>query len=654
MVEAGEVLWRPSEQRLGRATITSYLRWLAEHRSVELADHDALWDWSVDDLEGFWSSIWEYFDIWSSQPWTSVLESRDMPGARWFPGARLNWAEHALRYGRGDTPALVAVGEDGAERETSWAELHDQVGAFAACLRAMGVRPGDRVAAFLPNIPEAAVALLGTAATGAVWACCAPDFGADAATDRLGQVEPRVLLLSDGYCYGGRRLDRRAVAAQVAAALPSVEQVIWVPYLFPDETAPVASVTWSDVVSDAAEPVFEQVPFDHPLWILYTSGTTGLPKGVVQGHGGILVEHLKWLRLYFDLRPGDRFFFSTSTAWMVWNALVSGLLTGATLVLYDGSPTYPEPDALWRVASRTGAKLMGTGAGYVTVSRKAGLEPGRDLDLRALETLVVTGSPLPLNEWGWIYQHVSPSVRLDSASGGTEVCAPFVGGVETLPVHAGEITARWAGVKAEVWDDEGRPTADEGELVITAPMPSMPLFFWNDVDGERYRESYFEQWPGAWRHGDRVRINERGGVVISGRSDATLNRHGVRMGSSDIYDVVERLPEVEESLVVGVELPDGGYYLPLFVVLAEGVTLDDALRQRLVDTIRRQASPRHVPDEIVQAPGVPHTLTGKRIEVPVKRLLQGASLERAASLDSVDAPDVVRWYAEFAAQRRAR
>jgi acetoacetyl-CoA synthetase len=656
MTDAGEVLWEPPPERVDRAVLTDYLRWLQEHRGVSLRSHEELWRWSVTSLEDFWSSLWEYFAVSSTEPWDTVLTSREMPGARWFPGSHVNWAEHALTLSGapGDAPALIAVDESGVRGETSWEQLRGQVGAVAAALRRMGVGPGDRVAAFLPNVPEAVVALLATASVGAVWACCAPDFGVGAAVDRLGQVDPKVLLLADGYVYGGRRRDRRGTAVELRESMPSVEYVVWVPYAFPDQPPPegTGATSWGELVSQPAEPVFETVPFDHPLWVLYTSGTTGLPKGIVQGHGGILAEHLKWTGLYLDLRPGDRFFFSTSTAWMVWNALVSGLLRGATLVLYDGSPASPGADALWRVAAQTGARVVGTGAGYVTASRKAGLRPGRDLDLGQLETLVVTGSPLPLDDWGWVYRHVSAEVRLDSASGGTEVCTPFVGGAEILPVYAGEIPTRLAGVKAECWDSAGRPTTAEGELVITEPMPSMPLYFWHDDDGSRYRAAYFDTWPGVWRHGDRVTISERGTVTISGRSDATLNRHGVRLGSSDIYDVVERMPEIRESLVVGVELPDGGYYLPLFVAPADGVEVDEDLRRRIAEAIGQEASPRHVPDEIVAVPGVPHTRTGKRLEVPVKRLLQGLAVDQAANVDSVDDPEVLRWYVDFAASRR--
>lgn len=655
---SGEVLWTPSPDRAARSSMARYLRWLEDRTRQPFPDHDALWAWSVNHLEEFWASIWDYFDITASAPYQSVLSERKMPGARWFTGARLNWAEHALRHPGENAPALLAVAEDADPIATSWDELRRQVGAFAAFLREAGVRPGDRVAGYLPNIPQAAVALLGTAAVGAVWAGCAPDFGPGGALGRLQQVRPSVFVAVDGYRFGGRWVDRRAVAAEVRAGLPTVREVVHVDYAFPDEPpAPDlrATASWSQVMARSPDLRFEQVDFDHPLWILYSSGTTGLPKGLVQGHGGILLEHLKFLGLYVDVGPARPFFFHTSTAWMVWNALVSGLLMGSTLVLYDGSPAQPDLGALWRVAERTKAKVMGVGASFVGTCEKAGVEPGRSYDLSALGTLIVTGSPLPPSGARWIYEHVSPDVRLDTASGGTDVCTPFVGGSEILPVHAGEITARWAGVRAEAWNEAGQPVIGEvGELVITEPMPSMPLYFWDDPDGKRYRDSYFDVWPGVWRHGDWVTITERGTVIIHGRSDATINRHGVRMGSSDIYEAVERMPEVAESLVVGVETGDGGYYMPLFVVPAAGVPFDDDLRRRIADTIRREVSPRHVPDEIVEAPGVPHTRTGKRLEVPVKRLLQGLDLDRAVNLGSVDSPDVIRWYANFAARRAAQ
>jgi acetoacetyl-CoA synthetase len=658
MPGTGELLWTPSAERAQASTMAHFLRWLADREQRPCDDHAALWAWSVEHVERFWAALWDYAQVRASAPYTSVLDTHDMPGARWFLGARLNYAEHMLRHDGGGTPALIGLAEATDPVETSWDELRRQVASLAAWLRGCGVRPGDRVAAYLPNCPQAVVAMLATASVGAVWACCPLDFGTDAAVGRLQQIEPVVLFLADGYRWNGRTIDRRDTGREIRAALPTVRRTVHLPYALPDDGPDrpppgLGDVTpWRDTLAAPAEPRFEQVEFNDPLWILYTSGTTGLPKGLVHSHGGILLEHLKFALLYQDLRPGQRIFIYTSTGWMMWNALLAGLLAGATVVLYDGSPAYPDAGAVWRIAARTRARVLGVGAGLVTATQKAGIRPGERDDLSALDSLVVTGSPLPAEGFRWFYDAVSTTARVDSLSGGTDVCTAFVGGCEMLPVYAGEISGRYAGVKAEAWDVHGKPVVGEvGELVITEPMPSMPISFWNDPDGARYRDAYFDTWPGVWRHGDWVTVTERDTIVIHGRSDATLNRHGVRMGSGEFYEVVEAMPEIRESLVIGVELPDGGYYMPLFVVPVEGVTVDEALTRRIRDTIRAELSPRHVPDEIVAAPGVPHTLTGKRLEVPIKRLFQGVPVDRAANLGTVDAPELVRWYAEFAVRR---
>jgi acetoacetyl-CoA synthetase len=661
MSGTGELLWTPPPERAQASRMADFIRWLSAQEGRAFGDHESMWAWSVEHVERFWVALWDYAGVRASAPYEAVLNTHEMPGARWFTGARLNYAEHMLRHDGGAAPALISVTEDGDPAEMSWDELRRQVAGLAAWLRDLGVRPGDRVAAYLPNCPQAVVALLATASVGAVWACCSPDFGVDGAIGRLQQVEPVVLFLVDGYRWQGTTIDRRAVGQQVRAALPTVRHTVFVPYAVPDASSlgelPEglgATTLWSEAIDGSAEPGFERVEFNDPLWVLYTSGTTGLPKGLVHSQGGILLEHLKFALLYQDLRPGQRFFIYSSTGWMMWNALVAGLLAGATVVLYDGSPTYPDAGAVWRVAARTRARVLGMGAALVTATQKSGIRPGERDDLTELDSLVVTGSPLPADGYRWFYDAVSGTARIDSLSGGTDVCTAFVGGCEMLPVYAGEISCRYAGAKAEAWDVHGKPVVGEvGELVITEPMPSMPIYFWNDPDGTRYRDAYFDMWPGVWRHGDWVTVTERGTVVIHGRSDATLNRHGVRLGSGEIYEVVEALPEVRESLVVGVERPDGGYYMPLFVVPVEGVAVDDALRRRIRDEIRANLSPRHVPDEIVAAPGVPHTLTGKRLEVPIKRLFQGVAVERAVNLGAVDRPELVQWYAEFAAQREA-
>ncbi len=640
MGEVGELLWTPSEERAAASRIRHFMEWVGEREGTTFDDHAAFQGWSVANIEKFWVAVWEYFDVRSSAPHTSVLSGDEMPGARWFEGARLNWAEHMLRQADStpDSPALLAYGETGDPSSMTWAELRDQVAALAEHLRTVGVTPGDRVAAYLPNIPHAIIGVLAAASVGAVWACCSPDFGTDGAISRLQQLEPKVLITGDGYHWNGKVLDRRDVAAEIRAALPTLVEVVHVGYVFPDE-----GTSWEEIVARPATPSYEQVDFSHPLWVLFSSGTTGLPKGLVQGHGGILLEHLKWLGLYADARAGDRIFIYTSTGWMMWNALLGALLQGSTAVLFEGSPTYPDPSTFWRITAESKAKVLMLGAGLIVASMKAGIEPAQDYDFSALRTIGVTGSPLPTDGYRWVYEHVSDEVRLDSTSGGTDVCTAFVGGAEILPVRAGEVSGIFGGVAAAAWSPDGEPLVDEvGELVITRPMPSMPLHFWNDPDRARYLDAYFDLWDGIWRHGDWVTVTSHKSVVIHGRSDATLNRQGVRMGSGEFYDVVEALSEVRESLVIGVELPEGGYYLPLFVVAADGATIDvDKIRA----LIRAELSPRHVPDEVIVAPGVPHTLSGKRLEVPIKRLYQGTPLEKACNLGTVDDPDLVRWYA---------
>ncbi|MFF2524574.1 acetoacetate--CoA ligase [Streptomyces liangshanensis] len=653
-------LWQPDPARVATAGITRFQAWAAErHGAPAEGGYAALHRWSVDELDTFWTAIADWFDVRFATPYKKVLGARTMPGAEWFPGATLNYAEHALRTAqdpaRADTPALVHVDETQEQNTVSWAELRDQVGALATALRDLGVRPGDRVSGYLPNIPQAVTALLATAAVGAVWTSCAPDFGARGVLDRFQQVEPVVLFAVDGYRYGGKEHDRTETVAELRRELPTLRAVVHVPLL--GTPAPEGTLAWSALVEPApgstAPPVFEQVPFDHPLWVLYSSGTTGLPKAIVQSQGGILLEHLKQIGLHCDLGPDDRFLWYTSTGWMMWNFLVSGLLTGTTIVLYDGSPGFPAVDAQWRVADRTGATLFGTSAAYVMACRKAGVHPARDHDLSRVRCVATTGSPLPPDGFRWLADEAGDDLWIASVSGGTDICSCFAGAVPTLPVHTGELQAACLGTDLQAWDPQGRPVTDEvGELVVTKPMPSMPTRFWNDPDGTRYHDSYFDTYPGVWRHGDWITLTDRGSVVIHGRSDSTLNRQGVRMGSADIYEAVERLPEIRESLVIGVEEPDGGYWMPLFVHLAEGHHLDDALRARIKTTLREELSPRHVPDEIIEVPGVPHTLTGKRIEVPVKRLLQGASLDKAVNAGSVDRVELLHFYEELARTRR--
>lgn len=655
------ILWQPSPSFIAQSNLTAYARWLEARLGRRFASYDALWRWSVTDLEGFWASIWDYFNVQAAHPYTRVLARREMPGAVWFPGARLNYAEHAFRHAQPDQPALIARTETTTHRAETvvvgWDALRDQVARFAAWLRAMGIRAGDRVAAYLPNIPEAVIAFLACASIGAVWSSCAPDIGTTAALDRFRQIDPSVLIAVDGYRYNGKPFDRRAVVAELIAALPSLRAVVRVPYLH-DADAPltrrVPEVRWDEALATSEAPplTFEPVPFDHPLWVLYSSGTTGLPKPIVQSHGGILLEHLKALALHLDLKPADRFFWFTSTGWMMWNFLVSGLLLGSTLLLYDGSPTLDEMRVLWHFAEQTAMTIFGTSAAYLTACMKAGAEPGRDCDLRALRSIGSTGSPLSAEGFQWVYAHVKRDVWLAPISGGTDVCTAFVGGCPWLPVRAGEMQCRFLGADVQAFDEHGQPLVDAvGELVVRQPMPSMPIYFWNDPDFRRYRESYFETYPGVWRHGDWVKITAEGGVIIYGRSDATIKRHGVRIGTSEIYRVVEALPHVQEALVVDLEGLEGESVMLLFVVLRPNAELDEALRHAICDAIREQLSPRYVPDAIIAVPDIPRTLNGKKMEVPVKRLLLGVPLEKAANLGSAANPEAFMFFAEFARQR---
>jgi acetoacetyl-CoA synthetase len=654
----GEKLWEPSAEAVERATLTAYARWLEGEHGLSLPTYDELWRWSVTELEAFWASIWGYFEVRASAPYESVLPDPTMPGARWFVGARLNYAEHIFRERDPSALAVQHASESTELGEIRWGELRARVAAMAAGLRELGVERGDRVVAYVPNSPAALIAFLATASLGAIWSSCSPDFGARSVIDRFAQIEPKVLFCVDGYSYGGKPFDRMEVVAGLERELPTLERTVLIPYLDPQaEPSRLAhGIGWEAVERSGAGAKldFEQVPFDHPLWVLYSSGTTGLPKAIVHGHGGILLEHLKKMHLHVDAKAGDRFFWFTTTGWMMWNFLVSILLTDASIVLYDGSPGYPDMGALWDLASRTGMTTFGTSASYVAACIKAGVEPGEDRNLTALRAIGSTGSPLAPEGFDWIYRHLGADTWLFSTSGGTDVCTAFVGGVPTLPVYRGELQARALGAKVEAFDEQGSSLVDEvGELVITEPMPSMPIFLWGDEDGSRYRSSYFEVYPGVWRHGDWIEITSRGTAVIYGRSDSTINRQGVRMGTSEIYRAVAAVPEVVDALVVDLPRPGTEGWMPLFVVLRGGATLGEELVGEIKRRIREQCSPRHVPDEVFQIEEVPRTLSGKVLEVPVKRILTGTPPERAASRDSLANPAALDWFVELAARLRA-
>jgi len=653
-VSEGERLWTPGAERIAGARLTDFMRWLAA-RGRRFDSYASLWQWSVDDLDGFWGALWEYFDVRATQPYERVLGRRTMPGADWFPGARLNYAEHALRHERGDAEALAYFSERHEFRSLSWSELGSQVRRLATRLRAMGLRPGDRVVAYLPNTPEAVVAMLATVSSGAIWASCGPDFGTKGVVDRFAQLAPRFLFCVDGYLYGGKAYDRRPDLKAILAELPTVERAIYVRHLHPaDEALPApGTLLWEDALAGTDVPresfAFEQVPFAHPLWILFSSGTTGLPKPIMHGHGGITLEQCKNIAFHMDIHARERVFFFTTTGWMMWNFLASALLVDAVPVLFDGNPAHPGPELLWQMVEKARVSYFGASPTYVGILEKAGIVPKDRFDLSCLKSVTLAGSPVTAECMAWVYRQVKPDAWVSSGSGGTDVCTGLVGGVVTLPVYAGEIQARQLGVAAFAFDEQGRSVVDEvGELVVTEPMPSMPVGFWNDADGSRYREAYFDRYPGVWRHGDFFRINARGGCFVLGRSDATLNRHGVRIGTAEVYRSLLGVPEIEDALIVNLDLPGGTFFMPLFVKLRPGHALDEPLCERIRTQMRRDYSPRHVPDKIYAVRAIPYTLTGKKMEVPVRRIMMGVPVEKAANRAAMANVEALDYFIEYA------
>ena len=648
----GDVLWTPDAAVTERARITAYRRWLASERGIDVDGYDALWRWSTSHPGDFWASIWDYFDVLGERGTGPVLAGGPMPDVRWFSGGSVNYARNALRAARTDPGrvALIYRAERAERGALTYGELAAEVARVAGGLRGLGVRTGDRVAGLLPNGPHAIIALLAAASIGAIWSSCSPDFGAASVIDRFAQIEPTVLIATGGYSYGGKEHRRDDVVRQIVAELPGLAAVVMVggARVPPDRGGQDTQhgpqpLDWDALGEPGlAEPDYEELPFDHPLWVLYSSGTTGLPKPIVHGHGGVILEHLKTLAFHQDLGPGDVFFWYTTTGWMMWNFLAGALLVGATLVTYDGSATFPGTDALWQITQQEAVTYFGVGAPYLLACTKADLAPGRDLDLSALRGLGSTGAPLPPEGYHWVYEQVKADLILGSFSGGTDLCTGFVGPCPLLPVRSGVIAGRCLGAKVEAFDPAGHPVVGEvGELVITEPMPSMPVGFWNDPDRTRYAGSYYADFPGVWRHGDWIKILPDGGCVIYGRSDATLNRGGVRMGTSEFYRVVEAFPEVADSLVVDTGQLGREGRLVLYVTLAPGQELDDELTGRLRGALRAKLSPRHVPDEIHAVPGIPRTLSGKKLEVPVRKILQGTPVAAAADPDSLVNPDVL-------------
>lgn len=660
MVKEGEELWRPDEASVASSHLKAFEAWLEAELGLTFPDYEALWRWSVSDLEGFWAAVWRYFNVESSTPYRAVLSGEEFLGARWFEGSQVNYAEHILRRENDapERPVLLHATEEAPLAEISWAELGRRVRILAEQLRAMGVSPGDRVVSYMPNVPETAIAMLAVTAIGGVWAAASPEFGSRVVVDRFEQISPKVALVTDGYIFGGKRFDRRRQIAEICRGLPSLTDIIWFSSL--GEAAPsidgIQAHRFDDLMT-GADPgreafQYERVPFDHPLWILFSSGTTGKPKAIVHSHVGTIAEQLKWHHLHTNLKPDSRLFFYTTTGWMVFNMIVSSLMTGCSIVLYDGSPAHGGVDCLWRLVEKSGATVLGASPTLVQQMQSNGICPRDSFDVGRLEMIFLGGSPSTPETFKWCYTDVKDDLWVCSMSGGTDICSSFVGGIPGRPVYAGEIQGRLLGMDVHAWDAEGHDLIDEtGELVVTKPFPSAPIRFWGDDDNTRLRESYFSVWPGVWRHGDLLKVNARGGCYIYGRSDATLNRFGVRIGTGEIYGVLANVPGVNDSLVVCCEMPGGGYYMPLFVSLEPGRELDEALRSKIREALSVEASPRHVPDEIWQVEKIPYTLTGKKMEVPIRRLLMGAELAAVALPDAMADPDALDWYAAFARRR---
>jgi acetoacetyl-CoA synthetase len=638
------LLWQPTQSPT--PNLLRYMAWLAQHPQydIETRDYHALWQWSTDHLDLFWQSIWDYFKVMADGEAKHVLHG-EMPQARWFEGTKVNYAEHVFRQYSDERPAILFGNEtDATMQAISWAELRQKTASFAQWLQNQGVVEGDRVVGYLPNIPEATIAFLATASLGAVWSSASPDFGAASVLERFGQITPKVLVAVNGYHYGGKTFDKTEVVAELQAEMPSLVNTVLINYVSAMNPLP-NSTSWTDTVADTqAQLQFARVDFAAPLWVLYSSGTTGAPKAIVHGQGGMLLEHLKYGTFHNDVHPGERFFWYTTTGWMMWNYLNAMLLAGATIVLYDGSPGHPDMGVLWQMVARERVQHMGVSAAYILAVMKAGFVP-KSLDMSHLRSIGSTGSPLPPEGFDWIYDQVKSDVWLTSMSGGTDVCTAFVGGNPLWPVHEGEIQCRALGCAMESWNEQGQPMQDEvGEMVVTRPMPCMPIGFWNDPDRNKYRSSYFEDFEGVWRHGDWLRITPRQGLVILGRSDATLNRQGIRIGTSEIYRSVEQLPEVRDSLIINIEKEDGDSYMPLFVALKPGFLLDEALKKRIAQQLRADYSPRHVPDAIIEVPDIPYTISGKKLELPVKKLLMGKPLEKAVNLGSVRNPQAFMFF----------
>jgi len=646
-----KLLWQPSTEFRDKSNLSGYRKWLAESKNISFVDYHALWIWSTEYIEAFWKSIWEYFDLEGSLEAIEICSRDSMPGVKWFEGTQLNYAREVFRNRNNEYPALIFASEKSSIVEISWTELIEKTASLQAHLEKAGLKSGDRVAAFLPNIPEAIISFLAVNSIGAVWSSCSPDFGLGAVTDRFTQIEPKILITVDGYQYAGKSYDKKDVINDLISKLPSLEQIIYIPYL--DDSAynfAVNTSQWESVISESKQSLkFSETGFSHPIWVLFSSGTTGVPKAITHSNGGIILEHLKYLSFHNNIKAGDRCFWYTTTGWMMWNYIIGSLLVKGTTVLYDGSPAYPDMNVLWKFAEQAKITHFGTSAGFVIANMKAATRPGNNFNLNQLISIGSTGSPLPPEGFDWLYKNVKSDLWVASISGGTDVCSAFVGGNPLLPVHSGEIQCRALGCKLEAFDDEGRSIINQvGEMVLTKPMPSMPIYFWGDENFAKYTESYFEMYPGIWRHGDWTMITERNGIIIYGRSDSTLNRGGVRIGTSEIYRAVDKVDEISDSLIICIENNVGDFYMPLFVTVRQGAKLDEILKNKIKTTIRSEYTPRHVPDEIIEITEVPYTISGKKVETPVKKILQGKPFEKILNKDALKNPAALDFFIEYA------
>lgn len=649
-------LWKPSIQFRQHSNLSRYAAWLKTTKGLAFENYHSLWQWSVDNPAGFWESIWQFFDVKSYSTYDEIMSADAMPHTKWFDGATLNYAEHILRNKTSDRPAILFASERQDVAAVSWEELEKDTAALQYYFQQNGIVAGDRVAAYIPNIPQATKAMLATISLGAVWSSCSPDFGSGSVLDRFRQIEPRILIVADGYQYNGKSFDKMDVVKEISESLPSVEKVIVIPYLNkePEINRIKNSVLWEEVIqSQSRELTFTPVPFSHPIWILYTSGTTGAPKAITHSHGGMLLEHLKYLSLHNDVHPGENFFWFTTTGWMMWNFVQASLLVGATIFLYDGNPGYPDMNVLWNLAGKLPIHHFGTSAPFIISGMKSGLKPGNRFNLSSLRSIGSTGAPLPPESFDYVYENIKEDVWLCSMSGGTDICTAWVGSTPWKPVLEGEIQCRTLGCAMFAFDSNGNPVYDEvGEMVVTKAMPCMPIYFWKDEDFSRYLSSYFEMFPAVWRHGDWISISVDGGVIISGRSDTVLKRQGVRIGTAEIYRAVDKLPEITDSLVVSVELPSGGDYMPLFVVMSKGMELTHEVINKIRVQLRSECSPRHVPDEIIAVNEIPYTISGKKMEAPIKQILLGKPAEKAANLGAMRNPDSLEFFVEFAKKKK--